>query len=269
MRLPQRLCWCMDPAAQVLEQLQLQKLWMVRAWHPPSNSGKCRLQVSPTDHVIILLVTDTGRGPGPMNSLMLHRKWDLKSPHWITDFFPILSSPAFRPCTKEKRPQAILPPPPSVTIWCIQQIRMTWTHSKWILQKSEFPYHKRHPQRYLWVSCPTPLEVGWPHTWIQSPPAGPTMTHQFHNQDQQQQMGKRDSCKSGWRTRPRGCSSRCWLCSHLELKPRQAAQKLRVMCSMIVFQERLIDLGCFFKQRHTSWNCTHVKNDVILNVLVL
>ena len=84
MRLPQRLCWCMDPAAQVLELLQPQKLQMVQVWHPPSNSGKCRLQVSPTFHVIILLGDCYWEGgQAQRNSLMLHRKWDLKYPHWL------------------------------------------------------------------------------------------------------------------------------------------------------------------------------------------
>ena len=110
--------------------------------------------------------------------------------------------------------------------------------SSWLIQvdstESEFPYRKRHPQRCLWVSCPTPLEVDWPHTWIQShPQPGPTTTTTTTTRLVQE----------WWRTRPRGCSSRCWLCSHLELKPRQAAQKPRITCNMIVFPERLLDLG--------------------------
>ena len=258
MRLPQRLCWCMDPAAQVLELLQPQKLQMVQVWHPPSNSGKCRLQVSPTFHVVILLgdcYWEGGQAARPNGIVWCITENETSSLHidWITQFFSksIIPCPAFRPCTKEKRPQAILPPPPSVTIWFTQQIRMTSTHSKWILQKSEFPYHKHHPQRYLWVSSPTLLEVDWPHTW------------QDH-----QQTGKGDSCKSGWRTRPRGCSSRCWLCSHLELKPRQAAQKLRVTCSMTVIPGRLIDLGAS-SNSGTNYEISCMWKMLFLNVLIL
>ena len=109
--------------------------------------------------------------------------------------------------------------------------------------------------------CHPPLR--W--RWIGHIPG--TMTHQFHNQDHQQ-TGKGDSCKSGWRTRPRGCSSRCWLCSHLELKPRQAAQKLRITCSMIVIPGRLIDLAAS-SNSGTNHEIACMWKMLFLNVLIL